>query len=128
MIYLDSCLLIYLVEDAGQSSDAVRLRMNAEAEQSFAISPLVVLECLVGPIRAADAVLKARYDRVFRSFVLLPTGLDVFEAAAELRAVHGLKTPDALHLAAAVLGGCEALWTNDQRLAGAAGSFAVAIG
>jgi uncharacterized protein len=128
MIYLDSCLLIYLVEDAGPSSDAVRQRMNAQAEQSFAISPLVVLECLVGTIRASDTLLRARYDRVFRTFVLLPTGLDVFEAAAGLRAEHGLKTPDALHLAAAMLGGCDALWTNDQRLAGAAGRFAVALG
>jgi predicted nucleic acid-binding protein len=128
MIYLDSCLLIYLVEDTGPPSYAVRQRMNADAEQSFAISPLVVLECLVSPIRAANTLLKARYDRIFRTFVLLPAGLDVFEAAAELRAEHGLKTPDALHLAAALLGGCAALWTNDQRLASAAGSFAVAIG
>ena len=37
-------------------------------------------------------------------------------AAAELRARFNLKTPDALHLAAAQCHGCEALWTHDNRL------------
>ena len=44
----------------------------------------------------------------------------VFDLATELRAEHGIKTPDALHLAAAIHGGCDALWTNDKRLARAA--------
>ena len=39
----------------------------------------------------------------------------VFELAATLRARHDLKTPDALHLAAAIHHGCDELWTNDHR-------------
>ncbi len=49
--------------------------------------------------------------------VRLPMTSAVFDLAAELRAHHGLKTPDALHLATAVVGGCEEIWTNDRRLA-----------
>lgn len=40
----------------------------------------------------------------------------MFDLATELRARHGLKTPDALHLAAAIACGCNELWTNDGRL------------
>ena len=36
--------------------------------------------------------------------------------ATELRASHGLKTADALHLATALQHGCVALISNDKRL------------
>ncbi|WP_279308295.1 MULTISPECIES: type II toxin-antitoxin system VapC family toxin [Cyanophyceae] len=45
--------------------------------------------------------------------------------AAELRSRHGLKTPDALHLAVAHHYDCTELWTNDDRLAIAAASKAI---
>ena len=45
----------------------------------------------------------------------------VFRRAAEIRASHNFKTPDALHLAAAVEGGCTAFLTNDGRLTRFAG-------
>ena len=44
----------------------------------------------------------------------------VFLQAARARAQFGLKTPDAIHLAAAQHHRCAALWTNDDRLAQAA--------
>jgi predicted nucleic acid-binding protein len=44
--------------------------------------------------------------------------------AAQLRARFGLKTPDALHLACAQHHGCDALWTNDGRLAQASHGLA----
>ncbi|MBK8598626.1 MAG: PIN domain-containing protein [Holophagales bacterium] len=39
-----------------------------------------------------------------------------FDLAADLRVQHGLKTPDAIHAAAAIRHGCSEFWTNDQRL------------
>jgi predicted nucleic acid-binding protein len=36
--------------------------------------------------------------------------------ATRLKAVHGIKTPDALHLACALHHGCTEFWTNDDRL------------
>ena len=36
------------------------------------------------------------------------------------RAAHRLKTPDALHLVAAIESRCNQFWTNDKRLAIAA--------
>jgi len=49
-------------------------------------------------------------------FESLPMNEQVFVQAAELRARFNLKTPDALHRATAQHHGCEALWTNDERL------------
>ncbi|MBP8803259.1 MAG: PIN domain-containing protein [Pseudoxanthomonas sp.] len=47
--------------------------------------------------------------------------------AAHLRAHFGLKTPDALHLAAAQHHRCQALWTNDERLSKAGHGLAVNV-
>lgn len=64
----------------------------------------------------------ARYDRFFSTPGYIHILLDstAFDLATELRARHGLKTPDALHLAAAIASGCGELWTNDGRLTRAA--------
>jgi predicted nucleic acid-binding protein len=40
--------------------------------------------------------------------------------ATDLRAQYRLKTPDALHLAAAITAGCDEFWTNEHRLEQAA--------
>ncbi|MCI5218746.1 MAG: PIN domain-containing protein [Candidatus Electrothrix sp. LOE2] len=41
---------------------------------------------------------------------------EVFDKATELRAQYSLKTPDAIHLAAALVSGCDVFLTNDLRL------------
>ena len=48
-------------------------------------------------------------------------------AAAQLRARFNLRTPDALHLACAQANGCEALWTNDDRLVSASHGLAINV-
>lgn len=58
---------------------------------------------------------------------LLPIDKETFERALRLRVGFRLKTPDALHLAVAHQFGCEAFWTNDNRLAAAAGQLNVNI-
>ena len=47
--------------------------------------------------------------------VLLLTGA-VCDRAAELRAKYRFKTPDAIHLAAAIEHGCDRFLTNDVKL------------
>ncbi|MDM4764273.1 PIN domain-containing protein [Galbitalea sp. SE-J8] len=56
---------------------------------------------------------------------MLDADLAVHERAAELRARHGLRTPDAIHLAVAQRHRCSSLWTNDSRLAPASRDLAV---
>ena len=127
MIFLDSCILIYLVERTPGVYSLIERAMTRQARQRFAISPLVQMECLVGPLKDGDTSRQAAYARTFAQLVELPLSPEVYHAAARLRTWHNLKTPDALHLATARHAKCASLWTNDDRLIGAAPGFAVNI-
>ncbi len=124
LIYLDSCLLIYAIENHPVWFTPVRDALARQPEQQFAISPLVKVECLVKPIRQGDLALQQRYQAGMTQFAQLALTEAVFLQAAQLRARFNLKTPDALHLACAQHHGCTALWTNDDRLAQAAHGLA----
>lgn len=124
LIYLDTCLLIYGIENHPVWFNPVREALASQAEGQFAISPLVKTECLVKPIRQGDTALQWRYESAIAQFVQLPLNDAVFLQAAQMRARFNLKTPDALHLACAQHHGCTALWTNDDRLAQAAHGLA----
>jgi len=117
MIYLDSCVLIYRLEGVAELRSRVAEAMRGAAGEDFCISDLVRLESLVGPIRDRDAQRKAVFEALFRTFRRLGLTRAVFDLAAELRATHRLRTPDALHAACAMVHGCRQLWTNDRRLA-----------
>lgn len=127
MIYLDTCIVIYAVEDDGPRGNAVRQRLADAGDTEFAISPLVTMECVVGPLRTENLALHDHYLRALDNFRRLDLDEEAFLRAAQLRARHGLGTPDALHLASAQLSGCDELWTNDNRLAVAAGGLAVNV-
>lgn len=116
LIYLDTCLLIYLTEDHPQWSKRVTNATSAAHGAKFVISPLVKMECLVGPLKRGDSALQGEYAKSFNAFALLQMDEPVFLLAAQMRARFGLRTPDALHLACAQHHRCEALWTNDDRL------------
>lgn len=116
LIYLDTCVLIYAIENDPVRAPTIRSALKAAATERFAISPLVRLECLVKPMRNGDLLLQRRYEAGFERFLLLQMPDPVFSLAAQLRARFNLKTPDALHLACAQHHGCSALWTNDDRL------------
>ena len=57
LIYLDSCMLIYAVEDQGRRGETVRRHLSSSRNR-VAISPLVVLECMVGPLKRDDLALR----------------------------------------------------------------------
>jgi len=115
VIYLDACLLIYLVEAHPRWAEMVAAAMES-ADARFGVSPLVKCECLVGSIKRGDPVLQRAYTEIFDQFISVSMPEPVYLQAAELRARFGLRTPDALHLACAQHHRCDALWTNDDRL------------
>jgi len=116
LIYLDACLLIYLVEHHPRWGEPVATAMAQSDEARFGISPLVKCECLLGPHKRGDPVLQRAYTDLFGLLASLAMPEPVYLQAAQLRARFGLKTPDAPHLACAQHHRCDALWTNDDRL------------
>ncbi len=116
-IYLDSCMLIYLLDGPEPFSQAVASAMRGARGAAFCLSDLVRLECLVDPIRRGDKKQRNVFDAQFQRMTYLSLSPPVFDLAAELRAQHRIKTPDAIHAAAAILNGCDEFWTNDRRLA-----------
>jgi uncharacterized protein len=124
-VYLDSCIVIYLLQAPAEVRDAVRsaLRPAEGPAPQACISALTRMECRVWPLREREEELLRRFDRFFDSRDLRRLRLTskVFDLATELRARFSVKTPDAIHLAAALEGDCDEFWTNDRRLPEAVG-------
>ena len=116
-IYLDSCIVIYLVERHPIFAPVIQQALVNAGEVILAVSPLVRLEVLVKPKLDNDKPLEERYERFLAEQLILSMPEAVFDLALSLRVQHRLKTPDALHLATSKYHHCQAFWTNDNRLA-----------
>ena len=81
-------------------------------------SELARLECRVKPLREGNTTLLQDFDDYFVNTIaeVVPLTRDVVDRATEIRAQFNFKTPDALHLAAAVLANYDVFLTNDHRL------------
>lgn len=122
-VYPDSSIVIYLIEQRETRSHAIRARLLSESVvPQVTYTDLTRLECRVWPKRHGKTALLDDFDAFFATpgFHRVPMDATVFDLATDLRAAHGLQTPDALHLAAAISANCDELWTNDNRLANAA--------
>jgi predicted nucleic acid-binding protein len=121
MIYIDSGIILRMIEGA----DKVRLPIEARlaqldpAQRVLATSRLSTLECRCKPLREQNAELLVLYNNFFIAgeIQLLEIDRAVIDKATEVRAVNGLKTPDAIHLATAQSLNVAAFWTTDRRLA-----------
>jgi uncharacterized protein len=120
LVYCDSVILIYFFDHVGpfQVRSATRLAALGAADR-LALSDLVRLEYRVGPLRGGDAVRLNAFDGFCGrpDIVRVPITTAVFDRATDIRAAHGFKLGDSLHLAAAVVGRCDRFLTNDHRLA-----------
>ncbi len=112
-IYLDSCMVIGLIEGNTEQRKALK---NYLAFQTVFSSELVRLEARLLAIRQNNAAHLKIYDAFFAACEFVDLNRAVFDLAATLRATSHLKTPDALHLAAAIHAGCEQFCTNDKQL------------
>jgi predicted nucleic acid-binding protein len=115
LVYADAQITIYSADAHPVYAPACRPLWQSTAI-TVVTSELTLLEVLVGPLRHGDAALAARRENLWRqpNTRMLPVTPDVLREAARLRAAHGgLKTPDAIHAATALLHSCVLFVTND---------------
>lgn len=119
-VYLDSVILVYLLDHTGSFQFRAARRMAAlhAAADTLVVSDLVRMECRMQPIRAGDARRLGRFDGFFGSpdVDFVPLTRTVFDRATQNRAIHNFRTVDSINLAAAVEGNCQVFLTNDRQL------------
>ena len=116
--FLDASALIYLVDGDEAWSGAVQQALQelaaADPSLAIAVSRLSVLECRVGPLLRGDQASLERFDALFAQPDLLWVELTapVVEQATRLRALHGVRTPDALQAACCIQLGSDAVMVS----------------
>jgi predicted nucleic acid-binding protein len=118
---LDSSIFIYFIERNPRYLSLVRPIFQAldEGRLQVVTSSLTLLETLVVPLRAGNSVVAHAYERFLtkpRGLRLVPIDMGLLRAAAHVRAVTRLKTPDALQVASALSAECSVFVTNDSRI------------
>jgi len=120
-LYLDANIIIF----GHEADDIVRQPVLARLSEWCAlpegelVTPVFSrLECRVIPLRNDDVKLLAEYDKFFAGapVEIVEVSLPIIELATALRASHGFKAPDAVHLATALHIGAKRFFTADSRL------------
>jgi predicted nucleic acid-binding protein len=118
-LYLDSVVVIYLVEQHPTFGALATAAVTRLSPTALVGTELTRMECLILPRRQNDHAREADFNLFFAQKYLPfpPVDVGVFHRATSLRAKYPkLKTPDALHLAAAIEAGCDVFVTNDAQL------------
>ena len=123
VVGVDTAPLIYLIEENPIYLPFVRPFFEAVDRGEFRVttSVLTLTEVLVHPMRHGDQGLADQYRQILlqaSEVTTVPVSEMIAEEAAQLRARHGLRTPDAIQLATAIHSGASSFLTNDSRLPG----------
>jgi predicted nucleic acid-binding protein len=122
LVALDAAPFIYLVErnpDFFEAVEPIFAAVDGGALQAVT-SALTLAEVLVKPVEAGDQSLVDDFRAALADSTnlrVISVDRHVAERAAHIRAHHGFRTPDAIHLATAVTSGADVFLTNDERLA-----------
>ena len=116
---IDTAPLIYYIEQHSDYIERVRPFFTSLAQGHFRVvtSTVTLLEVLIHPLRRGDEALARLYNDILLSspnISTMPVTYATAQEAAELRAQHNLKTPDAIQLAIALSERATALLTNDR--------------
>ena len=120
-VALDTAVFIYFIEEDQSYLPIVEQVFEVIDSGSVpaVTSTLTLLETLVGPIRAGDHRLAKSYEALLsqsRGLHLIDLDRPVIRIAAKIRALAGLKKPDALQVATALQADCTAFLTNDREI------------
>ncbi|MEN6407363.1 MAG: type II toxin-antitoxin system VapC family toxin [Thermoguttaceae bacterium] len=117
MIYADSGVIMRWVEGISEVRRPIEMRWRQipPSSRRFVTSRLSRLECRCRPLKNRQERLLGQYEIFFSGQEVDVRDVDVavVEKATELRASFGLKTPDAIHAATAILADVEMFWTTD---------------
>lgn len=115
---IETAPFIYFVERHPAYVDRMRAifqRVDSGSPRVMT-SVITLTEVLVMPIMTGHT----QYEQAYRDMLLntaqitaLPVSATIADRAAHLRVQYGLRTPDALHVATAIIAGCDAFLTND---------------
>jgi predicted nucleic acid-binding protein len=121
VVYVDSAPLIYFFEKKEGFFQQLNefFKVCEKGEITLITSALTVSEVLTYPILIKKTKLIKEYENFFEtsnSIRVFDIGIPEAKLSAELRALHNLKTPDALHVATAMECSATHFLTNDFKL------------
>lgn len=121
-VYVDASALIYAVETP-QLFPRLQthfLDLFSRGQLTIATSWITLAEVLIRPLQTGDALAEAGYRAFFSpsgQFEILPVDHGIASQAAVLRALHGFKLPDAIHIATGMSAKCTSYLTGDSKWA-----------
>ena len=120
-VALDTQIFIYLIEEEDRFLPIVKPLFEAidRGQLVGVTSGLSLMEVLVVPYRSGNFALADRYESLLinsRGLRFIEVDRRLLKAAAQLRAAFKLKPPDAIQVAAALVGDCKSFLTNDRRI------------
>ncbi len=123
LIALDTMVFIYHLADHPRYAPLTTVVLEAvEAGQLAALTTTITLaEILTAPAKAGDRRALQDYDLYLTRFPnlrIVPLDVALARETALVRGATGLRTPDAVQVAAARLAGADAILTNDRRWVG----------
>jgi predicted nucleic acid-binding protein len=121
LTYLDTNVLIYFVEGHAIFRALLEELFTAIARGRMraVTSELSLAEVLVKPLVEKNDAVAAIYRRLLgqgSTIEVAPVSRAVLERSAEIRAVHGGRAFDAIHIASALSAGCVSILSEDARL------------
>ena len=119
-IYLDTNFFIQFIESDNEALRTFYSAAGLRDEVELITRELTLLETLAGAIRDADQNEIDAYETWLNEaneiLKVIPINREILRRAAEVRVTTGNKTPDAIHVATAVLSECDTLISSDRKL------------
>lgn len=119
MVGADSMVFIYHLEDHLRYAPITQVVFDQwqMGKPRGVTSVITITEVLVKPIRDGNRQVAEEYRRLLSSYPhlnIVEIDQPMARRAADLRAKHGIRTPDALQIAAALSRGATGFVTNDE--------------
>jgi len=119
LVYVDTAPFIYFMEKNPLYEKSLDAFFSLISQRKIRVitSTMTLAEVLVKPYRYEQWVLAEKYESIFEGtpeLTLESVDREIGRLAAKLRASYNLLTPDAIHMATAMIHGADFFLTNDH--------------